>query len=96
MFINSDDIRFQSMDECIKIVEDLKKKNTSVFLLSYNDEIDRDKINNSNSFLNGFYEAYFFQIQNYQQLKQIFIYISNINYQSNFFGYDFGILDQTL
>ena len=96
MFINSDDIRFQSMDECIKIVEDLKKKNTSVFLLSYNDEIDPDKINNINSFLNGFYEAYFFQIQNYQQLKQIFIYISNINYQSNFFGYDFGILDQTL
>ena len=84
------------MDECIKIVEDLKKKNTSVFLLSYNDEIDPDKINNINSFLNGFYEAYFFQIQNYQQLKQIFIYISNINYQSNFFGYDFGILDQTL
>ena len=96
MFINSDDIRFQSMDECIKIVEDLKKKNTSVFLLSYNDEIDPDKINNINSFLNGFYEAYFFQIQNYQQLKQIFIYISNINYQSNFFGYNFDILDQTL
>ena len=96
MFIDSDDIRFQSIDECIKIVEDLKKKNTSVFLLSYNDEIDPDKINNINSFLNGFNEAYFFQIQNYQQLKQIFIYISNINYQSNFFGYDFGVLDQTM
>ena len=96
MFIDSDDIRFQSINECIKIVEDLKKKNTSVFLLSYNDEIDPDKINNINSFLNGFYEAYFFQIKNYQQLKQIFIYISNINYQSNFFGYNFDILDQTL
>ena len=84
------------MDECIKIVEDLKKKNTSVFLISYNDEIEPDKINNINSFLNGFYEAYFFQIQNYQQLKQLFIYISNINYQSNFFGYDFDIFDQTL
>ena len=96
MFIDSDDIRFQSIDECIKIVEELKKKNTSVFLLSYNDDIEPDKINNIDSFLNGFYEAFFFQIQNYQQLKQIFIYISNINYQSNFFGYDFDILDQTL
>ena len=96
MFINSDDIRFQSIEECIKIVEDLKNKNTSVFLVSFDDEIDPEKINNIHSFLNGFYEGYFFQIKNYQQLKQIFINISNINYQSNFFGYDFEILDQTL
>ena len=75
MFINSDDIRFQTIEECIRIVEDLKRTNTSVFLISYNDEIEPDKINNIKSFLNGFYEAYFFQIQNYQQLKQLFIYI---------------------
>ena len=96
MFINSDDIRFVSMGECIKTVEDLKKKNTSVFILSYDDEIDPEKINNIHSFLNGFFEGYFFQIKNYQQLKQIFINISNIKYQSNFFGYDFDIFDQTL
>ena len=96
MFINSDDIRFLSIGDCIKIVEDLKKKNTSIFLLSYDDEIDPDKINNIHSFLNGFFEGYFFQIKNYQQLKQIFINISNIKYQSNFFGYDFDIFDQTL
>ena len=96
MFINSDDIRFLSIGDCIKIVEDLKKKNTSIFLLSYDDEIEPDKINNIHSFLNGFFEGYFFQIKNYQQLKQIFINISNIKYQSNFFGYDFDIFDQTL
>ena len=96
MFINSEDIRFQTIGDCIKIVEDLKKKNTSVFLLSYDDEIEPDKINNIHSFLNGFFEGYFFQIKNYQQLKQIFINISNIKYQSNFFGYDFDIFDQTL
>ena len=96
MFINADDIRFQSIGDCIKIVEDLKKKNTSVFLLSYDDEIEPDKINNIHSFLNGFFEGYFFQIKNYQQLKQIFINISNIKYQSNFFGYDFDIFDHTL
>ena len=96
MFINSEDIRFQTIGDCIKIVDDLKKKNTSVFLLSYDDEIEPDKINNIHSFLNGFFEGYFFQIKNYQQLKQIFINISNIKYQSNFFGYDFDIFDHTL
>ena len=96
MFINSDDIRFQTMGDCIRIVEELKKKNSSVFLLSYDDEIEPEKINNIHSFLNGFFEGYFFQIKNYQQLKQIFINISNIKYQSNFFGYDFDIFDNTL
>ena len=96
MFINSDDIRFQSIGDCIKIVEDLNKKNTSIFLLSYDDKIETEKINNINSFLNGFFEGHFFQIKNYQQLKQIFINISNMRYQSNFFGYDFDIFDQTL
>ena len=96
MFINSDDIRFTSMNECINIVEELNKKNTSVFLLSYDEEIKKDKINNIHSFLNGLFEGYFFQIKNYQQIKQIFINISTIKYQSNFFGYDFDSLDHTL
>ena len=96
MFINSDDIRFTSMGECINIVEELNKKNTSVFLLSYDEDIKRDKINNIHSFLNGLFEGYFFQIKNYQQIKQIFINISTIKYQSNFFGYDFNSLDHTL
>jgi hypothetical protein len=96
MFINSDDIRFTSMKECIYIVEELNKKNTSVFLLSYDEEIKKEKINNIHSFLNGLFEGYFFQIKNYQQIKQIFINISTIKYQSNFFGYDFDSLDHTL
>ena len=96
MFINSDDIRFTSMTECINIVEELNRKNTSVFLLSYDNEIKKEKINNIHSFLNGLFEGYFFQIKNYQQIKQIFINISTIKYQSNFFGYDFDSLDHTL
>jgi hypothetical protein len=96
MFINSDDIRFTSMKECIDIVEELNTKNTSVFLLSYDEEIKKEKINNIHSFLNGLFEGYFFQIKNYQQIKQIFINISTIKYQSNFFGYDFDSLDHTL
>ena len=96
MFINSDDIRFTSPVQCKTIVEELNKKNTSVFLLSYDEEIKSEKINNIHSFLNGLFEGYFFQIKNYQQIKQIFINISTIKYQSNFFGYDFDSLDHTL
>ena len=96
MFINSDDIRFTSINECLNIVEELNKKNTSVFLLSYDDEIKKEKINNIQSFLDGLFEGYFFQIKSYQQLKQIFIYLSTIKYQSNFFGYDYYSLDNVL
>ena len=96
MFINSDDIRFTSVNECLNIVDELNKKNTSVFLLSYDDEIKKSKINNIQSFLDGLFEGYFFQIKNYQQLKQIFINISTIKYQSNFFGYDYNCLDNEL
>ena len=96
MFINSDDIRFTSENECLNIVEELNKKNTSIYLLSYDDEIKKEKINNIRSFLDGLFEGYFFQIKNYQQLKQIFINLSTIKYQSNFFGYDYYSLDNVL
>ena len=96
MFINSEDIRFTSITECLNIVKELNTKNTSVFLLSYDDEIKKEKINNIQSFLDGLFEGYFFQIKNYQQLKQIFINISTIKYQSNFFGYDYNSLDNEL
>ena len=96
MFINSDDIRFTSIDECLNIVEELNDKNTSVYLLSYDKIISKEKINNIHSFLNGLFEGFFFQIKNYQQIKQIFINISTLNYQSNFFGYNFNCNDNKL
>ena len=96
MFINSDDIRFTSENECLNIVEEINKKNTSVFLISYDDEIKNEKINNIQSFLDGLFEGYFFQLTNYQQLKQIFMNLSTIKYQSNFFGYDYNCLDHEL
>ena len=96
MFINSDDIRFTSEKECMNIVKEINKKNASVFLLSYDKEINQEKINNIQSFLNGLFEGYFFQIKNYQHIKQIFTNISTNKYQSNFFGYDFGNIDHEL
>ena len=96
MIINSDDIRFSSINECLKIVDELNKKNVSVFLLSYDVEIFKQKVNNIHSFLNGLFEGYFIQIKSYQQLKQIFANISTVKNQSNFFGYDYDGLDYLL
>ena len=96
MIMNSEDIRFKTMNDCISIVDNIKEKNVSLFLISFDEIIEPDKINNIHSFLNGLFEGHFFNIKNYQQLKQIFISISNNKIQSNFFGYDFEIFDNTL
>jgi hypothetical protein len=96
MFINSDDIRFSSISECLEIVDELNKKNVSVFLLSYDVEIKNQKINNIHSFLNGLSEGHFFQIKSYKQLKQIIINLSTVKSQSNLFGYDYDGLDYLL
>ena len=96
MFMNAEDIRFTTMDECLNIVKEMNRKNVSLFFLSYDSEISIEKINNIQSLLCGLIEGYFYQIKNYQQIKQIFINISTIQYQSNFFGYDFHTIDHEL
>ena len=96
IFIDSEDIRFSSVSDCLNIVDDLNKKNSSLYFFSFEEEINNEKINNIQSFLNGLAEGYFFQIKNYQQLKQIFINISSIKYQTNFFGFAYDIFDHTL
>ena len=96
MIINSDDIRFSSIKECLKIVDELNKKNVSVFILTYDVEIKKQKINNIHSFLNGLFEGHFLQIKSYQQLKQLFINLSTVKNQSNLFGYDYEGLDYLL
>ena len=96
MFIDSEDIRFSTVLDCLNIVEDLFKKNVSVYFISFEQDIKIEKVNNIQSFLNGLIEGYFFKIKNYQQLKQIFINISSFKYQTNFFGFDYGVYDHTL
>ena len=96
MFIDSEDIRFSTVLDCLNIVEDLFKKNVSVYFISFEQDIKIEKVNNIQSFLNGLIEGYFFKIKNYQQLKQIFINISSFKYQTNFFAFDYDIYDHTL
>ena len=54
------------------------------------------KINNIQSFLNGLIEGYFFQIKNYNQLKEIFINLSIKEYERNFLKYDYNLFDHNL
>ena len=96
IFINAKDIRFASVSDCLNIVEKLNDNNTSVFFFCFDEIIEKQKINNIQSFLNGLVEGYFFQIKNYQQLKEIFVNLSTMKYQTNFFRYDYDFFNNFL
>lgn len=89
LFIKSNDLRFNSQDECIHIVDDLNRYNCTLVIFCYDEEITMDKIYNIYSLLGGLFEGYFFQIKNYQQLKQALMNFANQNYQENFSNYNF-------
>ena len=89
LFMNSKDIRFSSINDCINIVDELNKNNTSVYFFSFDKIINSQKINNIQSFLDGLIEGYFFQIKNFQQIKEFFVNLSNNRHQSNFFKFDY-------
>ena len=95
-FIDEKDIRFSSVADCLNIVNALNENNTSIFFFSFNKIIDEKKVNNIQSFLNGLIEGYFFQIKNYQQLKEIFVNLSTLKYQISFFKYDYDCFDHNI
>lgn len=96
LFIASEDIRFSTVVDCINIVEELNKKNISVYFLCNDEIVDENKINNIKSFLDGLIEGYFFHIKNYEQIKEIFVNISNLKCQSNFFKFNYYCFDNNL
>ena len=93
MFINTEDVRFNDKEDCKKIVYDLNKYNFSLYLISYEEIIEPDKIKNIKSFMTGLFDAHFFQIKNYQQIKQIFMNISTKQTKENIFEYNYENLD---
>ena len=93
IFMNSEDIRFSSIDDCINIVDELNKSNTSVFFFCFEEMVNEEKVNNIQSFLNGLSEGYFFKIKNYHQIKEIFVNLSSNRKQSNFFKFDYESFD---
>ena len=96
LFIDAKDIRFSSVIDCLNIVEALNDNYTSVFFFCFDEIIEENKINNIQSFLNGLIEGYFFHVKNYEQLKEIFVYLSTKNYQTNFFKYYYNSFDLNL
>ena len=84
IFINSNDIGFNNIDFCLNIINEINKNNVSLILLTFDKNIEKSKIDNISSFLEGLAEEYFFQINDYYQIKQIFIILSISKYQANF------------
>ena len=93
MFIDTEDIRFKDKDDCKKIVYDLNKNNFSLYLISYEEKISPEKIKNIKSFMSGLFDAHFFQIKNYQQIRQIFMYIASKQIDEDIFDYNFENID---
>ena len=84
LFIKSEDLRFNSQDECINIVNDLNKNNCTIVFFCYDEDIKMDKIFNIYCLLDGLFDGYLIQVKNYQQIKQFLMNFSNQNYQENF------------
>ena len=96
MFINAEDIRFNSIKECVEIVNSLNENNFSVILLSNDKEINKEKILSINSFIYGLYDGHFILINNYQRIKQILISIATNSKNDKFVNYDYECLENIL
>ena len=96
IFINTSDIRFNSQKECVDTINELNNNNYSVFIFTYDNEIDEDKIEGIYSFIYGLNEGHFFQIKNYQQVKQIFMNFCVKDSQEKFNNYYYEITDYML
>lgn len=93
MFINSEDIRFNEKEDCQKIVYELNKNNFSLYMISYEDVIQPEKIKNIKSFMTGLFDAHFFQIKNFQQIKQIFMNFATKKTEEDIIDYNYENID---
>ena len=93
LFIDSKDIKFSSVIDCVNTVDELNQNNTSLFIFSFDEKIGERKIEDIQSFLAGLIEGYFFQFQNYRQLREIFVNLSTNKYQTNYFRYSYESFD---
>ena len=93
LFIDSKDIKFSSVIDCVNTVDELNQNNTSLFIFSFDEKIGEKKIEDIQSFLAGLIEGYFFQFQNYRQLREIFVNLSTNKYQTNYFRYSYESFD---
>ena len=93
LFIDSKDIKFSSVIDCVNTVDEFNQNNTSLFIFSFDEKIGEKKVEDIQSFLAGLIEGYFFQFQNYRQLREIFVNLSTNKYQTNYFRYSYESFD---
>ena len=96
IFINNEDIRFNGKKECVDTINELNNNNCTLIIFTYDTIIVKEKIMNIHSFLYGLNDAHFFQIKNYQQIKQVLMNFSIKDSQEKFVNYDYEITDNML
>ena len=93
IFINTSDIRFNGQKECVDTINELNTNNYSVIFFTYDIEIDEEKIEGIYSFVYGLNDGHFFQIRNYQQIKQVLMNFCLKDSQEKFNNYNYEITD---
>ena len=96
IFINTEDIRFNSKKECVDTINELNTNNYTLIIFTYDTIISSEKIANIHSFLCGLNDGHFFQIKNYQQIKQVLMNFATKESQEKFVNYDYEITDYML
>ena len=96
IFINTEDIRFNGKKECVDTINELNTNNYTLIIFTYDTIISCEKIASIHSFLCGLNDGHFFQIKNYQQIKQVLMNFSTKDSQEKFSNYDYEITDYML
>ena len=96
IFINNEDIRFNGKKECVDTINELNNNNYTLIIFTYDTMISSEKIMSIHSFLCGLNDGHFFQIKNYQQIKQVLMNFSIKESQEKFINYDYEINDYML
>lgn len=89
LFIESEDIRFSSVNECVDIVNELNEGNFTLIIFSCEEIINEKKLENIKMFLSGLTEGYFLHTKNYQMIKQVFMNIASNEKMEDFFNYEY-------
>ena len=93
IFINTSDIRFNNQKECVDTINEINNNNYSIIIFTYDDKIEEEKIEGIYSFVTGLNDGHFFQIKNYQQIKQVLMNFSIKDSQEKFINYNYEITD---
>ena len=96
IFINTEDIRFNGKKECVDTINELNSNNYTLIIFTYDVNISKEKIESIHSFLCGLNDGHFFQIKNYQQIKQVLMNFSLKISQEKFNNYNYEITDNML